>query len=155
MDCIRHPGTSRHLPGLWFAFTPTPRMAASAATGFPRTWRRGHSGTPGLPLTMLASACPRRTLSDHIPSIARPFARRTSRVREIVSHLGHATGGRPAERLLHRLGVGVSDDTVLRQLKHRAQDAAQPPRAIGIDDWSWRKPQTYVTINVDLERRSL
>lgn len=49
----------------------------------------------------LASACPRRTFSDQILSVARPFARRTSRVREIVSHLGHATGGRTAERLLH------------------------------------------------------
>lgn len=27
------------------------------------------------------------------------------------------TGGRPAEQLLHRLVIGVSDDTVLRQLK--------------------------------------
>jgi hypothetical protein len=65
-----------------------------------------------------APACPRRTFSDQIASIARPFARRTSRVGEIVTHLGHATGGRPAERLLHRLGLGVSDDTVLGDL-HR------------------------------------
>ena len=63
-----------------------------------------------------APACPRRTFSDHIAWIARPFARRTSRVGEIVGHLGHATGGRPAER--HRLGLGISDDTVLRQLKN-------------------------------------
>ena len=99
--------------------------------------------------------CPRRTFSDQIGSIARPFARRTSRVGEIVSHLGHATGGRPAERLLHRLGLGVSDDTVLRQLKNRAQDTAEPPTVIGIDDWSWRKSQTYGTIIVDLERRAV
>ncbi len=103
----------------------------------------------------LAPACPRRTFSDQIGSIARPFARRTSRVGEIVSHLGHATGGRPAERLLHRLGLGVSDDTVLRQLKNRAQDTAEPPTVIGIDDWSWRKSQTYGTIIVDLERRAV
>ncbi|RXV62244.1 hypothetical protein C6W92_11405 [Roseovarius sp. A46] len=65
----------------------------------------------------LASARPRRTFSDHVSSIALPFARRASRVGEIVSYLGHATGGRSAERLLHRLGIGVSDDTVLRQLR--------------------------------------
>ena len=101
----------------------------------------------------LAPACPRQTFSDQIASIARPLARRTSRVGEIVSHLGHATGGRPAERLLHRLGLGVSDDTVLRQLKKRVQGTAEPPTVIGIDDWSWRKSQTYGTIIVDLERR--
>jgi hypothetical protein len=101
----------------------------------------------------LAPACPRRTFSDQIASIARPFARRTSRVGEIVSLLGHAAGGLPAERLLHRLGLGISDDTVLRQLKKRAQGTAKPPTVIGIDDWSWRKSQTYGTIFVDLERR--
>ena len=100
-----------------------------------------------------APTCPRRTFSDQIASIARPFARRTTRVAQIVSHLGHATGGRPAERLLHRLGLRVSDDTVLRQLKNRAQDNAEAPTVIGIDDWSWRKSQTYGTIIVDLERR--
>ncbi|WP_373429704.1 transposase family protein [Paracoccus yibinensis] len=87
----------------------------------------------------LAPACPRRTFSDQIGSIARPFARRTSRVGEIVSHLGHATGGRPAERLLHRLGLGVSDDTVLRQLKNRAQDTAEPPTVIGIPFGRYRE----------------
>ena len=101
----------------------------------------------------LAPACPRRTFADQLTSIAHPFARSTSRVGEIVSHLGHATGGRPAERLLHRLGLGVSDYTVLRQLKKRAQGTAKPPTVIGIDDWSWRKSQTYGTIIVDLERR--
>jgi len=87
----------------------------------------------------LTPAYPRRTFSDQIASIARPFARRTSRVGEIIRHLGHAAGGRPAERLLHRLGLGISDDTVLRQLKKRAQGTAEPPTVIGIDDWNWRK----------------
>ncbi|HAW46123.1 MAG TPA: hypothetical protein DCX34_02625, partial [Roseovarius sp.] len=45
----------------------------------------------------LASARPRRTFSDHVSSIALPFARRTSRVGEIVSNLGHAqVGGLPS-----------------------------------------------------------
>lgn len=48
----------------------------------------------------LASACPRRTFSDQIVSVARPFARRKTRVGEVVSHLGHATGGRPVVKLL-------------------------------------------------------
>jgi hypothetical protein len=47
----------------------------------------------------------------------------------------------------------VCDDTVLRQLKKRAQGTAVPPTIIGIDDWSWRKSQTYGTIIVNLERR--
>tara|TARA_R110002124_G_scaffold127318_2_gene287231 strand:+ start:6035 stop:7273 length:1239 start_codon:yes stop_codon:yes gene_type:complete len=53
------------------------------------------------------------------------------------------------------LGIEVSDDTVLRRLTRRAETIARPPRVIGIDDWSWKKSQTYGTIIVDLERRSV
>jgi hypothetical protein len=53
------------------------------------------------------------------------------------------------------LGLGISDDTVLRQLKRRAQDTAAPPTVIGIDDWSWRKSQTYGTIIDILEDRDV
>jgi transposase len=53
------------------------------------------------------------------------------------------------------LGVYVSDDTVLRQLKQSVETTANPPRVIGIDDWSWRKSQTYGTIIVDLERHTV
>lgn len=101
------------------------------------------------------STCPRGTFSDQETSLARPFARRTSRVELISNHMGHAAGGRPAERLLHRLGIRLSDDTVIRQLLRAARDNAQPARVIGVDDWSWRKSQCYGTIIVDLERRTV
>ncbi len=67
------------------------------------------------------------------------------------------TGGRLGERLMKRLGMPVSDDTILRQLKKHV--AAQGPpmsvRVAGVDDWSWRKGFTYGTIVVDLERREV
>ena len=71
--------------------------------------------------------------------------------------MGHAAGGRPAERILSRLGVSASDDTVVRHVKRRSADraAVNTPRVIGIDDWSWRKGQSYGTIVVDLERRTV
>jgi hypothetical protein len=55
--------------------------------------------------------CNRNTFSDQLPSVAIPYARRTSRTAQIASHLGHAAGGRPGERLMRRLGMPVSDDT--------------------------------------------
>lgn len=89
--------------------------------------------------------------------IAAPYVRRTRRVGEIVGLLGHSTGGRPGERLMQRLGMPVSDDTILRQLKHDAAGAQRNSeiRVIGIDDWSWRRATSYGTIMVDLERRSV
>ena len=68
-----------------------------------------------------------------------------------------ATGGRPAERLMKRLGMPVSDDTILRHLKRQVARlrAKTTVRVAGIDDWSWRKGRTYGTIIVDLERREV
>ena len=58
---------------------------------------------------------------------------------------------------MNRLGMPVSDDTILRQLKMRAsaRGAMTTIRVAGIDDWSWRKGCTYGTIVVDLERREV
>ncbi|MEP3329805.1 transposase family protein, partial [Sedimentitalea sp.] len=92
------------------------------------------------------------TFSDQAPAVAGPLARRTSRVSLIVQHVGHAAGGRPAERLMHRLGIPVSDDTILRALKRDIHAKTSQVRAVGIDDWSWRKSTRYGTIMVDLER---
>ncbi len=58
---------------------------------------------------------------------------------------------------MRRLGMPISDDTILRHLKRNASrvDDAPAARIIGIDDWSWRKSWRYGTIIVDLERRKV
>jgi transposase len=101
--------------------------------------------------------CDRRTFTARLPLIAEPFVRRTRRVSDLARLLTHAAGGRPAERLVTRLGLPQSDDTLLRSLKRHAalrQETASV-RVVGIDDWSWRKGTTYGTILVDLERREV
>jgi transposase len=101
--------------------------------------------------------CERRTFTDQLPEIICPRARRTQRIAQLVHLFGHGTGGRPGERLMKRLGMPVSDDTILRHLKRRLArlHAKTTVRAAGIDDWSWRKGRTYGTIIVDLERREV
>ena len=100
--------------------------------------------------------CSRKTFPE-ILAIATPFARKTRRVDEIVRLFGHAAGGRVSERLLSRLGVHVSDTSILRRLQGHARQshASDPPRVIAIDDWSWRRGFAYGTIVVDLERRKV
>ena len=99
--------------------------------------------------------CGRRIFAERLPTLAAPFARRTARFAGIVRLFGHSTGGRPSERLLARLGMPVSDSTILRAVKERAaaQSSRAAARVIGIDEWAWRKGMNYGTIFVDLERR--
>ena len=107
-------------------------------------------------LKCLNRLCSRRTFAGSIPEVTGPRARRTSRVSEIVLLLGHNAGGRPSGRLLACFGMAVSGDTVLRHLKRCSpQPDRGALRVVGIDDWSWRKGQSYGTIMVDLERRAV
>ncbi len=101
--------------------------------------------------------CQRQTFTDRLPAIAPLYARRTRRVSEIVGLLSHSAGGRAGERLMRRLGMPVSDDPILRQLKRDAALARCDAtiRVVGIDDWSWRRSWRYGNVIVDLERRSV
>jgi zinc-finger of transposase IS204/IS1001/IS1096/IS1165 len=60
--------------------------------------------------------CERRIFAEWLPRLATPFARRTARLAGVVKLFGHSAGGRPSERLMARLGMPVSDTTILRSL---------------------------------------
>lgn len=47
----------------------------------------------------------------------------------------------------------TSASTVLRLLHSAPVPRVGKPRAIGVDDWAWRKGRSYGTLVVDLERR--
>jgi transposase len=101
--------------------------------------------------------CGRQTFVEQLPAIAARLARRTHRVAELVRLFGHSTGGRPAERLMKRLAIPASNDTILRHLKrHVAKNhVGAALRVVGIDDWSWRKGSTCGSIMIDLEQRQV
>ena len=73
----------------------------------------------------------------------------------IVRLFGHAVGGRPAERLLARLGMALGHTTILRHVKCGASGGSATLRVAGIDDWAWKKGTNYGTMIVDLERRQV
>ena len=58
---------------------------------------------------------------------------------------------------MKRLGMPVSDTTILRSLKEhaRARSDSGAVHVAGIDDRAWRKGANYGTIIVDLERRQV
>lgn len=102
-------------------------------------------------------ACKRKTFTTQLPEVVAPRSRRTARATEVVYLFGHGVGGRPGERLIKRIGMPMSDDTILRCLKRRvkARGSERKTRVVGVDDWAWRKGSTYGTIIVDLEQREV
>ena len=100
-------------------------------------------------------ACSVRFFIDRLPGVAEFRARRTCRANEVAQLIGYALGGRPGERLSRRIGLPVSNDTVLRWLKKCARPAVVGAPVVGVDEWAKCKGRTYGTIVVDLERHTV
>jgi len=101
-------------------------------------------------------ACRRKIFCERLPRVARVYGRQTERAAEIVRLVGYVAGGLPGQRLLDRLSISTSDDTVLRRVRQKPlqEVGGLPLRNLGVDDWAWRKGQDYGTIlvNLDLHR---
>ena len=113
------------------------RSESATALTRERFWDLSAQGTPVVISARLGrwrcrnQECDRRIFTERVPGLAAPFARRTARLAGIVRLLGHSAGGRPSERLMRRLGMPVSDTTILTILKKyagaRSETAPQPP----------------------------
>ena len=93
------------------------------------------------------AVCERRIFTEPLSKVCAPYARQTKRAGEIIAVVGRALGGRPGQRLMSRLGMPVSADTLIRQVKRAARLPALPQliRVLGVDDWAWCKGQTFGT----------
>ena len=96
--------------------------------------------------------CPRTIFTERLPDLVRPAARLTNRLRSALQAVGVATGGEVGARLAPKLSMQATPSTVLRCLRAIVSPPARPVRIRGVDDWAYKRGDTYGTILVDLER---
>jgi transposase len=97
--------------------------------------------------------CPRKIFTERLPDLVQPYARMTNRLSEVLQTLSFATCGQLGERLVPKLGMAASGPTLLRRMRAVCLPPPKRVRILGIDDWAWKKGQTYGTILVDLQTR--
>ena len=95
--------------------------------------------------------CSRRIFAERLPTVAVPKARRTCRLHGTQQSPALALGGAPGSRLADKLAMPVSGATLLRMIRAIVIEEPSTPRVLGVDEWAWRKGQTYDTILCDLE----
>src|SRR5574341_1685648 len=97
--------------------------------------------------------CKRETFSESLDGLARKHAQRTQRFLCSCYTLGLALGGEAGQRAASKLRLPLSADTLLRILRHTPIETGPSTfRVVGIDDWAFKRRESYGTLIVDLEQ---
>ena len=99
--------------------------------------------------------CPRKIFTERLPDLIEVSSRLTKRLRSAVQEIGCATCGKGGDRLSSKLGMPLSDATLLWSLYLVPLPPVGPVEVIGIDDWSYRRGKRFGSIIVDLRTHKI
>ena len=96
--------------------------------------------------------CVRQVFCERLTGLAHRYARQTQRLNTCLELIAHALGRNAGARLAGRLSLPTSATLLLRRLRQLPVPLSTSPRVVGIDDWAYKRGQTYGAILVDLEQ---
>ncbi len=91
--------------------------------------------------------------TPRLPGVVAPYARRTTRLTDLLMLIGFAMGGEAGNCLVERMGLEASPETLLRLVRKAEERQVPTPRVLGVDDFSFCRRRSYGAILIDLEKR--
>ena len=99
--------------------------------------------------------CSRKVFTERLPDFIEASSRLTKRLRTAVQDVGFATCGKGGEHLSEKLGMPISDASLLWSPFLVPVPEVGQVYIIGVDDWSWRRGQRFGSILVNLETHTI
>jgi transposase len=140
---------------------PVPCPGCGQESGRLHSWyprRLADTAIGGQPVTIRLRArrlvcgnagCGKATFAAQVEGLTCPYARRTPAAGGVLQTAGVLLGGRAGARLAARLAITASRATLLRLVMALPDPPAGEPAAVGIDDFAFRRGQSYGTIVTD------
>lgn len=94
-----------------------------------------------------------RPVAESFGDFLKPMSRMTERCSELIVRLALETSCEGASRILQAMGIQYSGDSIIRLLLKRLEAMPEPEvgSVIGVDDFAFKKRNSYGTIIVDAQ----